>query len=358
MGCTDLPFAEIWCVDFEFSAPTGERPSVVCLVARELKSGTEIRLWRDELLTRHAPPYAIDDRSLVVAYYASAEMGCHLALGWPMPTHVLDLYAEFRNLSNGLPTPCGDGLLGALAWFGLNAIDAADKESMRELAQAGGPWSAQEKRDLLDYCASDVEALGRLLPKMAPALDLPRALLRGRYTKAVAKIEHCGIPLDVELLGLLRDSWEDIKVRLIEEIDRDYGVYEGQTFKAANFANWLARNGVPWPRLDSGKLDLADDTFRAMAAAYPVVAPLRELRASLSQLRLSKIAAGRDGRNRCLLSMFGSRTGRNQPSNSKFIFGTSAWLRGLIKPPRGRQLPTSTTASRSSGSRPPSQVIP
>jgi DNA polymerase I-like protein with 3'-5' exonuclease and polymerase domains len=30
---------------------------------------------------------------------------------------------------------------------------------------------------------------------------------------------------------------------------------------------------------------------------------------------------------------FRSRTGRNQPSNSKFIFGPSVWLRGLIKPP-------------------------
>jgi DNA polymerase-1 len=35
------------------------------------------------------------------------------------------------------------------------------------------------------------------------------------------------------------------------------------------------------------------------------------------------------------LSAFRSRTGRNQPSNSKYIFGPSVWLRGLIKPPPG-----------------------
>jgi DNA polymerase I-like protein with 3'-5' exonuclease and polymerase domains len=35
------------------------------------------------------------------------------------------------------------------------------------------------------------------------------------------------------------------------------------------------------------------------------------------------------------LSAFRSRTGRNQPSNARFIFGPSVWLRGLIKPPRG-----------------------
>ena len=35
---------------------------------------------------------------------------------------------------------------------------------------------------------------------------------------------------------------------------------------------------------------------------------------------------------------FSSRTGRNQPSNSKFIFGPSVWLRGLIRPAPGHGL--------------------
>ena len=55
----------------------------------------------------------------------------------------------------------------------------------------------------------------------------------------------------------------------------------------------------------------------------------------MAELRLNDLAVGRDGRNRTLLSTFRSRTGRNQPSNSRFIFGPSVWLRGLIKPPAG-----------------------
>ena len=47
---------------------------------------------------------------------------------------------------------------------------------------------------------------------------------------------------------------------------------------------------------------------------------------------------GSDGRNRCLLSAFRSRTGRNQPSNSKFIFGPATWLRSLIRPEPGMAL--------------------
>jgi DNA polymerase I-like protein with 3'-5' exonuclease and polymerase domains len=50
---------------------------------------------------------------------------------------------------------------------------------------------------------------------------------------------------------------------------------------------------------------------------------------------LNDLAVGQDGRNRTILSAFRSRTGRNQPGSSKYIFGPSVWLRSLIKPPPG-----------------------
>ena len=55
-------------------------------------------------------------------------------------------------------------------------------------------------------------------------------------------------------------------------------------------------------------------------------------------MRLNSLAVGQDGRNRTGLMPFGSKTGRNQPSNSRFIFGTSRWLRSLIQPAPGRAL--------------------
>jgi len=330
-----MRFREVWLADFEFSAPPGERPTPVCLVAWDLGRGKKMRIWQDELTRLREPPYSCGPESLFVAYYASAEMGCHLALGWTLPAKVLDLFAEFRNHTNGLPLPCGAGLLGALAWYGLSGVEAAEKESMRELAQRGGPWTAEEKAALLDYCESDVAALARLLPAMGPRLDMPRALLRGRYMKAAAHIEHNGVPIDTGALARLRTHWHEIQDCLIAEIDEQYGVFEGRSFKAARFANWLIRNNLPWPRLPAGALDLSDDTFREMARAHPEVAPLRELRVALSQMRLSELAVGQDGRNRCLLSAFRARTGRNQPSNSQFIFGPAVWLRGLIRPEPG-----------------------
>ncbi len=111
-------FRTITLIDFEFSAPDGERPVPICLVAHEVHTGQTLRVWEDQLRRSTCPPYPTGPDSLVVAYYASAEIGCHLALDWPVPCAVLDLFTEFRNLTNGRPPPGGAGLLGALALAG------------------------------------------------------------------------------------------------------------------------------------------------------------------------------------------------------------------------------------------------
>jgi len=331
-------YKAIWLVDFEFIANGGDRPQVVCLVAKELVSNRVYRFWQNEIRAMKEPPYDIGDDSLFIAYFASAEMASHLALGWPLPMNVLDLYTEFRNLSNGLALPNGAGLIGALTWFGLDSMAAAEKSFMRDLILRGGPWSSDEKASILAYCQSDVDVLEPLLIAMSPSIDLDRALLRGAYMKAVASIEHCGVPIDIAALKRLREDWNAIQSALIDRIAGRYEIYDQATFKQDKFAEFLIEHDIPWPRLTSGKLDLSDATFKDMARAYPLIAPLRELREALSKMRLLELSVGRDGRNRTLLSPFRSRTSRNQPSNSRFIFGPSVWLRSLIKPPEGSGL--------------------
>jgi hypothetical protein len=56
------------------------------------------------------------------------------------------------------------------------------------------------------------------------------------------------------------------------------------------------------------------------------------------ELKKIGLTVGSDGRNRCLLSTFASSTGRNQPSNAKYIFGPATWLRSLIRPQPGLAL--------------------
>jgi len=272
---------------------------------------------------------------LFVAFYASAELGFFRALGWPMPANVLDLFVEFRNRTNGISTPASSGLVGALTFFGLDNIGVVEKDNMRSLVLRGGPWTDTERAAILDYCHGDVAALERLLPAMQPQIDLPRALLRGRYMKAAAAMEWHGVPIDTNALALLRKYWTEIQDQLIAAIDVDYGVFDGRSFKAERWESYLVTHDIPWPRLESGRLDLSDGAFRQMAKAYPQVSPMRELRSALSDLRLNDLAVGQDGRNRTILSAFRSRTGRNQPGSSKYIFGPSVWLRCLVKPPPG-----------------------
>src|SRR5262249_46377772 len=154
-----VTFKEVWAVDFEFAAAPGERPRPFCMVAWELRSGRVIRLWGEELRNRRTAPFNVGIDSLVVAYYASAEMGCFIALGWPMPIHLLDLFTEFRCLTNGKAVPCGNGLLGAMAYHGLPVGNAAEKKELQLLAARGGPWTAEERAELSKYCSNDTQAL-------------------------------------------------------------------------------------------------------------------------------------------------------------------------------------------------------
>jgi hypothetical protein len=486
-------FRQVWLVDFEFTSSPGERPVPLCVVARELWTSPLHCVWLAAGHHAH-PPYATDADTLFVAYYASAELSCHLALNWPVPARIVDLYAEFSTYTAGLPVPCGRSLLGALASFGLDGLPAADKAEMRQLALRGGPYTSEEQDALLAYCRTDVDALAALLPAMLPVIDLPRALLRGRYMAAVARMEWAGVPVDLETLERLRGCWGRIKHRLVADVDKTYGVFvpvgqrdinpdsrlgaavlreaeawgidphrladavdmvwaagresnadayearkaarkatgltrrqidrlensgrdhshvrgldviarelarelpalgigRGYTsdggsdhtdhaallwevlrnhdeeskpkhhpdvlrqaaqlvyahgqggesyfgalrFSTERWAAYLASKNIPWPRLPSGALALDDDTFREMARTYPAeVAPMRQLRHALSQMRLHELAVGRDGRNHFMLSAFASKTGRNQPSTTKSIFGPSCWLRSLIKPAPGR----------------------
>jgi hypothetical protein len=324
----------VYLLDFEFHPRDdreGNPPVPVCMVVREWPPGRTTRYWQDDLRSMATAPFPTGDRALCVAYYASAELDCFDVLGWPQPDNVLDLYVEFRCITNGQRPAHGNGLLGALMYFGLSSIGAEQKDALRDLILGGGPWSPAEQLAILDYCESDVVALGDLLSAMYERIDWPRALLRGRYMRAVSRMQMTGVPVDREAHAKLSLYWDAIQDALIAEVDRAYGVYEQRRFKASRWEQYLVANDIPWPRRESGRLDLSDQTFREMARAHPQVAPIRELRSALSEMRLSSLQVGDDGRNRCLLSPFSSRTGRNQPSSAKFIFGPSVWMRSLIR---------------------------
>lgn len=334
MSCV-AHYKSIWVLDFEFIARDGECPEVVCMVAYEILSKQWIFLWQEDF---DESPFSIGDDVLFIAYSAAAEWSCFLALGWPMPSRCIDLFFEVILQKNGTADfKLYPSLMYVASELSINTSGVDFKNSMRDLIITGGPWSKSEKENILHYCAEDVRITTAVFQKIGPLFcdnnqTLAQSLFRGRYSQAVARIEKTGIPVDINTYQILCKYWEAIKLKLIEVIDKNYEVYDGTRFVAARFANWVNSHNIPWPRTPSSQLKLDEDTFRRQAKKYPQVAALRELRYSLSKLRLNSLPIGKDSRNRTSLMPFGSRTGRNQPSNSKFLFGTSRWIRSLIKP--------------------------
>ena len=338
-----LPFQKIYAIDFEYFGSDGEIPNVVCMVVQDLRSGEVSRHWQDDLQKMKTPPFETGEDIALVCYFAPAEVQSMLALGWGLDVSVIDLFAEFRCDTNGDPNVGRKSLVSALQFNGLDHLIPEEKDSMRDLILSGGPWSKCQRSAILAYCEQDVVALGPLLNAMLKRvpwseLQLNQVLLRGRYMKAVGAMQHRGIPFDLDLLNTLNANWDAIKLKLITKIDTQYGVYVDGTFKEALFETYLSHKQIPWPRLDSGRLALDRNTFSNMSKRYPAVQPLHELRKTLGELKLNKLAVGRDSRNRTILSPFAAKTGRNQPSTTKFVFGPAKWVRGLIKPAEGMAL--------------------
>jgi DNA polymerase-1 len=352
----ELPAREIWCIDFEFypgpglanGGKEGDPATPLCLVALEMRSGRIVRLWQDEL--GPFPPYRLDADAMIMGYMISAEFGCHAALGWGQPARALDPYIEFRHYTNDGTVKSGDrekgfySLAGALQYFCEDSIDTAHKTDMRDRIVQGPPFSVQERQDILSYCENDVRALARLVPHIVPTIrSLPHAVSRARdFMWAIAQQERRGVPTDLSMVTRVRQQWEAMRTDLVSELDRPFGCYEivdgVAHWRKDRFAALVRRSGMSWPTHEDGTLDEQDQTFREMERKYPQIAPLRELRYSISKLKLNDLAIGADGRNRAMLGPYGSKTARNQPSNSRYIFGPAKWLRFFIAPPPGLAL--------------------
>jgi DNA polymerase family A len=351
----DLPHGEIWVVDFEFypgpgkanGGREGDPATPLCLVALEMRTGRVIRQWQDEF--GPFPPYRLDAGALFVSFMSSAEYGCHIALGWGQPACSLDPYVEFRHYTNDGRIKSGDrekgfyGLDGALRYFGEDGIDTAHKIEMRNRIIEGPPFSTDEREAILTYCEDDVRALARLVQYIVPTIrSLPHAMARCNFMWAVAQQERRGVPLDQPLLIRVNAQWSAIQNDLVAKLDRPFGVYEIEDgkphWRKQRFADYVRRHRMYWPTYEDGSLDETDQTFREMAGLYPQIEPLRELRYSISKLRLNDLSVGNDGRNRALLGPYGSKTSRNQPSTSKYVFGPAKWIRFFITPPPGRVL--------------------
>jgi len=348
-----LPFRAVWCVDFEYCQPDGGLPDPLCVVALEIRSGTRVACWLD----RDDPgscPYDTGAEAVLVAHNAAAECLCHLVLGWPLPTYVLDTYASFRCLKNGTGIDRNASLLVAASKYGIKTVTSAAKEEGRGIAIRGREYAEQHKDRLIRYCVTDVDTNADLLVAMLPEIlvrehGLAHALIFGEYMKAVASIDREGVPIDRDLLERLQRHWPQIRLRLIAA--RDTGrtdCYVGGRFNRKRFEALLLRLGElgTWPRTETGMVSLDDDVFRKRSQGHPLLRSLYELHYTMDKLRSLTLPVGPDGRHRAVgqigkgkqrrsagLYAFGTKTARNAPKG--FIFAPAVWVRHLIRPEPG-----------------------
>jgi hypothetical protein len=352
----ELPYREIWVEDTEFypgaglanGGREGDLPTPLCLCAVELRTNTVIRWWQGEPYPVELQRLGTDD--LYVSYLLTAEYSQRRAHGLGRPPNAVDAYVEFRRLVNDARVRSGDrpkgfhSLAGALQHFKEDEIDTAHKEDTRGLIMNGPPFSNEQRRVIERYNFDDTRAAVQVFKRLTPTISSFRhALFRGEFEWGLSAQEYRGTPIPLAEHERIAGYWNDIKIDLVTEVDRQYGCYEivdGEAhFREGDddpenefgFKAYCRRERIQWPTLkNSAELDLKARTFRDMAASYPQIADLHALRTILAQLRNNKLAIGNDGRNRCLQGPYGTKTGRNAWSNSRCIWGPARGLRFMI----------------------------
>jgi hypothetical protein len=278
---------------------------------------------------------------LFISFNAPAELSnAYLTLGYPMPPHILDLCIEFRHLVNGvLDKHKPRDLQAALRYFGLPEVE--EKKHWQDLILTNESYDAEQVAGILDYCMRDVYATVGLFEAMVPKLpaDLGRALLRGRYTVAVADTDRRGIPMDAEAWDRMLEDRGMIQRALAAAVNRSvYPLYDEEgSFKFDAFGKFLEQLGLAtkWKRSKkAGRLVMDDDTLRQFDW-HPKLRSLRQARQAIQQLRKPPFGVV-GGLNFFSILPFKAQTSRN--STIGCIFQAARWLRGLVQPRPDRDL--------------------
>ena len=214
--------------------------------------------------------------ALLIAYYAPAELGCFLALGWQMPVAVLDLFASSA-LANGRDGARHQGRFSLLAALGHFVTARTLKKKPAGAFSATGarirtPFSTTARRTPSPWHV----AAGTRQPAPRARIGLS-ALLPGAATCAPSRPWSIGARrLIVRCWGACRAPGEPLRMEKplmpfvpLPDFDRDM-LRDREKLSDG----WSAKT-IPWPRTETGRLGLSGH-FPHDGARYPIVAPIRE----------------------------------------------------------------------------------
>lgn len=334
-------------IDSEFNAKKGrgEIPGFpICICALEIFFDGRVIEHRLKAPYPKRPPWDRGDPYLTIGWALSAEAGSFLHVGWPFPVPVVDLYAEYMLIYN-TEMSRGEGgkqpasMLQACQRYGIPTMDKLHKDSMRELAYTKTNYTPEEVASLQDYCINDdCRTTLHLYQAMRRQIDLLRTPIRGAYMMEIEPIRWRGIPIDIEKYRRTEQRAPVIVPKMREELNRKLGaeIYLRNVFKRKTMFEVMRRNNIPIP-IDpkTGKPSCATKLIKSMIETYPILKHFYEDKRMIDALKNLKLEIGADGRNRFWLNPFGTKTGRNNPSTNRAIFGLPHTMRSFIKPGPG-----------------------
>jgi len=319
-------------------------------------------LWR--MLTHSHPAYKYGDRVKILPD------GTHT---WVTTTKPVAEEEWTENEEGDLVAPDSDEDHGALS-KGLDSAAAAllhvdmdkpHKQAMRDLIMFNATYTEEEQQQILEYCAEDVKYLLPIFSRLYKDVhrltngecDIAQVQRLSRYVVCCGLMEDNGIPIYVEAAENLGRNYTVLDSELVEGVNKMYPFYTSRKSTRSEllkngtehrwvesqkaFEQYIERVGLldSWPRSKkSGKCKKDKDTLKTYSAD-PTIDRLRTVKKSRNQIKYFRPSGwgemrkhiGSDNHIRPLLSPFGSKTGRNQPSvKAGYLFGMSTWLRPLI----------------------------
>ena len=119
------------------------------------------------------------------------------------------------------------------------------------------------------------------------------------------------------------------------ELNRKLGaeVYFQNVFKRSVVFKVMRRNEIPIP-IDpkTGNPSCATKLIKSMIDTYPLLKHFYEDKRMIDALKNLKLEIGSDGRNQLWFNPFGTKTGRNNPSTNRALFGLPHTMRSFMKP--------------------------
>lgn len=350
----------VYFADTEYATVDGELFNGVCACFHEYRTGAVVTLAVETEGQRPPAPLSFGPDTLFICYSATAELGFFNSMRWRLPYNVLDLWVEYRNLTNGKTDNQGcdleTGILTACHSYGvIDTTSVDEKERMRQRIMAGFPFTPEEMATIVEYCSADVRMLCDLAERLVPDIwDIEQALHRGRCQKAISCMEANGTPVDVDKLALLRKHTRAIRRMVVKNFEAEYhtGGYDfdkqGDPHMVwKNYTAWVHSMGFTeetWPHTSRGFAGADDDDIlEPMAIKYteqfPAIEQFRQLRKFLTLAKSEfKFPVGADGRNRCRMLPFSASTSRSQPKTSENIPNATKALRSLLRPAPGQVL--------------------